>query len=76
MKSGQSYITITSKDLKHPIIKALHQNGFEDVTVIYASHLATDSGWTLIKSNKGYMWLGYTKDEAIKELKQRGNQKL
>lgn len=50
--------------------------GYFDIHLIYASHLATDSGWTVISINhlerseisKLSSWLGFTIPEALKLL--------
>lgn len=69
MKRGQSYITLSSEETPNdPMIKALHEKGLRYIIIIYASHLATDAGWTMIRSNKGHYWFGYTRKESMKAI--------
>lgn len=73
MKRGQSYICLNSKDnATHPIIKALINNGWDDIEIVYATHYSTDAGWTLLtagRNGKGFStWLGFTKQESIKNI--------
>lgn len=74
MQRGKSYITVTTNDNpSHLIVKALIKLGVR-VTVVYASHLSTDAGWTIVGCNKtiipyGGGWLGYTKSEALDKIK-------
>lgn len=51
--------------MKHGIILALKRKGINNAEIIYASHWSTDAGWTMVKSDKGSVWLGFTKKEAI-----------
>ncbi len=75
MRKNRSYVRVTDKDVKHPIIKKLLELGFKNITLFYASHWATDSGWTIVECDmpKGWvgefdLWLGYTKTGALKRL--------
>lgn len=64
MNKGKSFIVITGKTHPdHKLIKALLGKGYDDILLIYASHWATNSGWTF-----NNIWLGYTKQEALKEI--------
>ncbi len=66
MKSGQSYITITEKDNpKDKIIVALKAKGINNAEVVYAPTFDSDCGWTMVNSDKGSTWLGYTRKEAL-----------
>ena len=71
MKKGQSYSTLTDADAKHPLVKKLHFLGASEIHLVYASHMATDAGWSLLtyKCEKPLpSWLGYTIAESIKKL--------
>jgi hypothetical protein len=71
MKKGQSYSTLTDANTKHPLVKKLHRLGATDIHLVYASHMATDAGWTLLtyKCDKRLpTWLGYTISESLKKL--------
>lgn len=76
MFKGKSYIIFTDKQKpKHRIVKLLRTFGIVDFTLTYASHWATDAGWTIeqnvteatstILSNT---WLGHTIKEASKNI--------
>jgi hypothetical protein len=66
MKNGHSYNTVTDKDNpNHPLIKALVSCGLEDITLIYASHLSSESGWTILESNYWIGWIGFTKEDSL-----------
>lgn len=71
MKKGHSYISFVVKEKPdHPLVKALresHPTRFDDGLIIYASHWATDAGWTW----DGF-WIGFTLKEAIKTIKEGG----
>lgn len=70
MKKGQSYITITSENNpKDKMIIALQNKGYRYIEIIYASMYATDAGWTMVHSNKGVFWLGYTRKSAMEIIK-------
>lgn len=68
MKQGHSYSTISDKTHpKHPLIKALLLKGYDDVELIYASHWASDAGWTC--NGHGLpTWLGFTIRESLVEI--------
>jgi hypothetical protein len=68
MKKGISYISISDEDKNHSLIKELNKKGIYEIELIYASHWATDAGWTMVKSTIGAVWLGFTKKEAIKTI--------
>lgn len=76
MKKGQSYITVTDADKNHVLVKALHERGITKLELIYATHLSSCSGWDLINSSHGPVWLGYTKVEALKKISQLTNSDL
>jgi len=67
MKKGQSYINFYIRDKpNHPISVACLKAGYKDDSyIIYASHMASDYGWTI----DGY-FLGYTLKSAIKYLRE------
>jgi hypothetical protein len=69
MKKGHSYISFNVKDKpSHPLVKALkevYKKDLDEVFIIYASHWATDAGWTI----DGF-WFGFTLAEAIKNVKE------
>lgn len=74
MKKGKSYSCFTSKEKPtHPLVKAFEKRGLNELDFIYASHWASDAGWTvqnLVKSDKmiGDSWWGFTIGEAIKNI--------
>jgi len=69
MKKGHSYISFYVKEKPgHPLVNALrevYRNNFDDGIVIYASHWATDAGWTI-----DGIWIGFTLTEAIRNIKE------
>lgn len=74
MKSGNSYSCFTSSDKpKHPLVKAFAKRGLTNLDFIYASHWATDAGWTVQSIESGpkmlnNTWWGFTISEAIKNV--------
>lgn len=71
MKKGQSYSTVTDENIKHPLVKKLHSLGASEIHLVYASHMATDAGWTLLTykcDKKLPLWLGYTISESLQKL--------
>lgn len=74
MNKNQPYIIFTDKQKpKHRLVKCLRTFGIFHFTLTYASHLSTNSGWT-IEQQEGRdivltnNWLGYTIDEAVKNI--------
>lgn len=76
MKRGQSYISITHEDIKHPIIKALLKLGVKKCEIIYASHWSTHAGWEMVNCDvRGKLrWLGFTKKDALKTISMMENE--
>ena len=75
MKKGKSYIWLCDKDVKHPIVRKLHEMGFTDIEIVYASHWSANCGWELISyrhNTKPYIrinsLLGFSKKSAIEYL--------
>jgi hypothetical protein len=75
MKRGQSYITVwDDQKPKHKLVKALHVRGIKNFFLVYATHMATDAGWTFMPKENCTIspwndsWLGYTMSEAIKRV--------
>lgn len=76
MYKGQSYITISdTTHPKHKLVKALTDKGYSSFVLIYASHMATDAGWTTISTNLPY-WLGYTIKESLRVVNALPTKKL
>jgi hypothetical protein len=78
MLKNKSYIIFTDTEKpNHKLVKALHKIGVRSFELTYASHMATDAGWTFNHTDDGgtdvvcfESWLGYTIDSAIKRLEQ------
>lgn len=74
MKKGQSYNCFTDKEKpNHPLVKAFRKRGIVNIEFIYASHWASDSGWTvqtIISSPKmlDTTWWGFTISSAVKNI--------
>lgn len=76
MLKGKSYIIFTDKQRpRHRLVKALHTFQIYRFTLTYASHMATDAGWTIeqdVTDETAFVlsntWLGFTIKEAVRNI--------
>lgn len=59
-----------TKHPNHPLVKAFKEKGHSDIFLIFAPRFSPDYGWTA-ETDKFNDWIGFTKKEALKYIKEK-----